>query len=77
MKRILLAEDLRINDHLSMGSYTEIVNQYLHSLGRKPCSGCTMTATEFKTTCYAKNHTENQLNITINYKAQTIEINEA
>ncbi|MBO8460163.1 MAG: hypothetical protein IAA73_07525 [Bacteroidetes bacterium] len=67
-------KDFRINDMLSAGKYVDIANEYLHKMGREVNGGYEMSATEFKTKSYRRNHTEKQLDVTINYKEQTIEI---
>lgn len=66
--------DKRINNQLSFGQYSKIVNEYLNRMGRLECSGGTMTYQDFSSVCYARNKEEKQLNIVINYENQTIEI---
>lgn len=71
------AKDSRINNMLSAGTYLSIANEYLSQMNRTVNGGWEMSADEFKTVSYRKNYTEKQLNVTINYNEQTIEIVES
>lgn len=67
-------KDLRINDLLSFGKYIEIADEYLSKLGRKSNGGYVMSGTECKAVSYPYGKNEKKLEVTINYKEQTIEI---
>lgn len=66
--------DSRINNQLAAWQYKEIINEYLIKMGKKECSGFSMSYVEFQTSSYARNRSEKQVNVTINYKDQTIEL---
>jgi hypothetical protein len=53
--------------------FNEIANEYLQrEFGREVKGGSSMTWTEFETQSYAKDRTEVQINVVINYDKKTI-----
>lgn len=73
-KRAMKAIDLRINDLLSAKEYIEIADEYLGELGRKSNGGYMMSGTEFRAVSYPWDRNEKKLEVTINYREQSIEI---
>lgn len=66
--------DLRIEENHSISWYKNMANEYLQKIGREVNGECTMSDTQFKAVSYATNSNEKQLNMTINYNRQVIEI---
>jgi hypothetical protein len=65
--------DSRISRDLCMYQFEELANEYLQKeFGRQVKGGCSMTWYTFKTQSYAKDHTEKQINVLIDYDKQTI-----
>ena len=65
--------DRRISRELCMYQYEEIANEYLQKeFGRKVNGGCSMEWEKFETQSYAKDRTEKQINVVIDYLKQTI-----
>lgn len=66
-------EDSRISRDLCIMQFNEIANEYLlREFGREVDGVCRMTWTEFETQSYAKDRTEVQINVVINYDKKTI-----
>lgn len=65
--------DHRINNMLCMYQYEKIANEYCQrEFGRNISGGCSMKWETFETQSYAKDRTEKQIDICINYEKQTI-----
>lgn len=65
--------DNRISRDLCVMQFIDIANEYLQSeFGREVKGGSSMSWTEFKTQSYAKDRTEVQINVVINYDKKTI-----
>lgn len=65
--------DNRISRDLCVYQFNDIANEYLQrEFGREVNGGCSMTWTEFETQSYAKDRTEKQINVVIDYLKQTI-----
>lgn len=65
--------DNRISKDLCVMQFNEIANEYLQrEFGRKVNGGSSMSWTEFETQSYAKDRTEAQINVVINYDKKTI-----
>ena len=65
--------DHRISRDLCVMQFNEIANEYLQKeFGREVNGGSTMTWDYFETQSYAKDRTEKQINVMIDYVRQTI-----
>lgn len=65
--------DKRISRELCMYQYEEIADEYLQrEFGRRVSGGCSMTWETFETQSYAKDRTEKQIDVVIDYIKQTI-----
>ena len=66
-------KDTRINNMLCMYEYEEIANEYCQrEFGRNINGGCRMGWETFTTKSYAKDYTEKQIDIIIDYAKQTV-----
>lgn len=66
--------DPRISINVSYAGFTELANEYLAKYGRKATGGGTMTYYTFKITSYRTKDHNTQIDVTIDYRNQTIEL---